>query len=462
MWSSPASPGAPYLHGFGARYDLPIALSLYISAAAAVVVVSFLLVAVFAGGRLGEEAVRYPRRDLIRLRGRPAAGALAAAAGAFGVAFLLAIILTGWLGGSTAERNPAEYLLWIYFWAGLVMLSGLLGPLWDAVNPFVTLHRVLNLGRRQPDEAGKDRLASLGLWPAVVLYFGFACLELTSGYANRPWLVASLAAGYTVLTLLGMQVYGAWSWLRHFEFFTVLFSIVSRFAPIQVEEGRLYLRPPGAGLLDPWPSGWDRVTFLILMLSTLAFDGLLATPLWQGLVADLAPYWQPLGAFGTFAVRTFGLLDVTLLFLAIFVGCVRMVIFYGGVRVESVQTVTAFGLTLVPIALVYNAAHNYSYLIVQSQGLIPLLADPFARGWHLLPVQGVQPSFALAQASTVWYVQVVLIVLGHVVAVYLAHLRACERFRAARNVLLSQYPMLLLMVAYTTFSLWILAQPITD
>ena len=56
----------------------------------------------------------------------------------------------------------------------------------------------------------------------------------------------------------------------------------------------------------------------------------------------------------------------------------------------------------------------------------------------------------------------ILIVLGHVVAVYLAHLRAGERFKTARNALLSQYPMLALMVAYTMTSLWILAQPITE
>jgi len=455
-------PGVPHLHGFGARYDLPIALALYLFSAGAVVFVSFVLIAVLAGGRLGEDAVRYPRRELIQLRGHPLTAALSAAAGAFGVAYLLAIVLTGWFGARSPDGNPAEYLLWIYFWAGLVMLSGVLGPLWGAVNPFLALHRGLNLGRRRQIEAEPDRLERLGLWPAVVLYFAFACVELTSGYANRPWLVASLAAGYAVVTVLGMQVYGARSWLGHFEFFTVLFSIVCRFAPIQAEGGRLYLRPPGAGLLDPWPSGWDRVAFVILMLSTLAFDGLLATPLWQGLVADLAPYWQPLGPFGMFAVRTVGLLDLTLLFLAIFVGCLRLVIFFGTVRVDTLPTVTAFALTLVPIALVYNAAHNYSYLVIQSQGLIPLLADPLARGWHLLPVEGVRPSFALAQASTVWYVQVALIVLGHIVAVYLAHLRAGERFRSARNVILSQYPIVLLMVAYTMSSLWILAQPSTD
>ena len=120
-------------------------------------------------------------------------------------------------------------------------------------------------------------------------------------------------------------------------------------------------------------------------------------------------------------------------------------------------------MTLVPIALVYNAAHNYSYVMVQSQGLIPLLNDPLAKGWHLWPaVAGVTPSFALAQASTVWYAQVILIVVGHVVAVYLSHLRAGERVRTAQRALLSQYPMLLLMVMYTITSLWILAQPIVE
>ena len=57
--------------------------------------------------------------------------------------------------------------------------------------------------------------------------------------------------------------------------------------------------------------------------------------------------------------------------------------------------------------------------------------------------------------------QVILIVLGHVIAVYLAHLRAGERFKTARNALLSQYPMLVLMVAYTWISLTILAAPTT-
>jgi hypothetical protein len=139
------------------------------------------------------------------------------------------------------------------------------------------------------------------------------------------------------------------------------------------------------------------------------------------------------------------------------------VIAFGSGRANPLATTTAFAFTLVPIALVYNLAHNYTYLLVQSQGLFPLLNDPLNRGWHLWPAAGAyQISFALASGAMVWYAQVVLIVIGHVIAVWLGHLRAGERFRTARRALMSQYPMLVLMVAYTMTSLWILAQPITE
>jgi hypothetical protein len=171
---------------------------------------------------------------------------------------------------------------------------------------------------------------------------------------------------------------------------------------------------------------------------------------------------QPLGPLATPVVRTFGMLLLGTAFLLIFVVFVRMMLFLGSHRGEELATVTAFALTLIPISLAYNAAHNYSYLTIQSQNILPLLADPLGRGWHLLPVSPTfQASHVIAGVAIVWYMQIILIVLGHIIAVYLAHLRASERFRSARHALLSQYPMLILMVMYTMTSLWILAQPIT-
>jgi hypothetical protein len=266
-----------------------------------------------------------------------------------------------------------------------------------------------------------------------------------------------------------MAAYGRDQWLERCEGFTVLFRIVGRFSPTMVERDRardknqmrFYIRPWGVGLLDPTPRGWDRVVFLILMLSTLAFDGLIATPAWQDLAIATENYWQPYGSWGFFVFRTLGLLGLTLLFLSVFVTVMQAVIFFGRRKEDALATTTAFAYTLVPIALVYNAAHNYTYLLVQSQNVVPALADPLGRGWHLYNAVGFQPSFLLASAAIVWYMQIVLIVLGHIIAVFLAHLRAGERFRTASAALLSQYPMLLLMVLYTMTSLWILAQPIT-
>src|SRR5256885_14633540 len=95
---STAAAHAPLLHGFGVRYDLPISLALYLYAAAGVVVVSFVMVAVFAGDRVGARAIRYPRIEvgwLTRLGRSPAPRAIG---GALGVLGLAAIGLTGVAG----------------------------------------------------------------------------------------------------------------------------------------------------------------------------------------------------------------------------------------------------------------------------------------------------------------------------------------------------------------------------
>jgi hypothetical protein len=445
-----------FLHGFGVRYDLPISLALYLYAAAGVVVISFVMVAVFTGDRLGEKAVRYPSRPspfLTRLDRSPWSRRLG---GAIGVLALGAIVVTGLFGSSNPLVSPAEYLLWVYFWAGLVILTGLAGNLWEYLSPFAALHGLLARWVQPPERTLPPRL---GIWPAVVLYFGFAFFELASGVSNQPALVGGLCLAYTLVTVAGMLVFGRDAWLGEVEFITILFDLVGRFSPVERDErGRLRLRPWGVGLLRPYPAGWDRLAFIILTLSTLAFDGITATQAYQvTLTQKLEPLWLPYGNLGFAIYKGLSLLVLTCVFLLVFTIFARLVIYFGYVRVDAMQTMTAFALTLVPIALVYNAAHNYTYLVIQSQGLPMAFQHTFVSG----PPPPFVASFALANAAIVWYVQVVLIVIGHVIAVYLAHLRAGERFRTARNALLSQYPMLILMVGYTMTSLWILAQPTT-
>jgi hypothetical protein len=455
-----------FLHGFGARYDLPAPLTIYVFAAGGVVVISFVLVVMFASAQTGERATRYPRVEARWLVGLANSSLLRVLGGFIGVASLVTVVVTGLFGAQDPLRNPSAYLVWIYLWVGLVVISALFGNLWTYLNPFAALY---DLGRRLLGFPAP--LASLpervGIWPAAALFFGIGWLELASGKASTPVVVGALALSYTVVTLAGMVIFGRDAWLNSCEPYTVLLGIVSRFGPVEVERNdrnavtEAYLRPWGVGLLQPVRAGWDWIVFVILMLSNLAFDGLESTPLWFGVISqpvlatDLGVWWRPV-------VYTAGILAVAVVFALVFVGCMRLVLLLGGGRVDPLAATSSFALTLVPIALAYDLAHNYTYLTVQGQAFIPTLADPLARGWSLLPVQNYQPNLALAGPATVWLMQVVLIVVGHMIAVYLAHFRAHQWFRTAYRALNSQYPMLALMVLYTMTSLWILAQPITS
>jgi len=70
-------------------------------------------------------------------------------------------------------------------------------------------------------------------------------------------------------------------------------------------------------------------------------------------------------------------------------------------------------------------------------------------------------SFILS-ANFVWHSQVAFILLGHIAGVYLSHMIALKNFSSShKRIILSQFPMLVLMVVYTVAGLWILSQPIT-
>ena len=65
----------------------------------------------------------------------------------------------------------------------------------------------------------------------------------------------------------------------------------------------------------------------------------------------------------------------------------------------------------------------------------------------------------LVIVGLVWWIQVLLIVSGHVAAVFAAHRLAVRGSKPVR-ALLAQAPLVALMVAYTVAGLWVLAQQI--
>ena len=107
-------------------------------------------------------------------------------------------------------------------------------------------------------------------------------------------------------------------------------------------------------------------------------------------------------------------------------------------------------------------AHNLSFFALGTQYLIPILSDPLGIGWDLFGTKLYLIDTGVVTASLMWYVAITVIVVGHVIAVYLAHTQALRLFPGRGEALRSQIPMIVLMIAYTMMSLWILAQPITN
>src|SRR5258708_37801021 len=164
-----AAGGGIHHRGFRQRYDLPISVCLYLYAAAGVVVISFVLVVLFAGDQVGAKALQYPRRPAPALASIARTPWPRIVGGGIGVAGLLAIVITGFFGApKRPDLNPAEYLTGIFFWARLVIVSGLVGNLWYLVNPCSAIYdAVAKVLRSRP----LFNLPSAGACQAAAAYF---------------------------------------------------------------------------------------------------------------------------------------------------------------------------------------------------------------------------------------------------------------------------------------------------
>ena len=65
----------------------------------------------------------------------------------------------------------------------------------------------------------------------------------------------------------------------------------------------------------------------------------------------------------------------------------------------------------------------------------------------------------LATVRVIWLTQAGAVIIGHVLAILVAHALALRLHGDHRRAMLSQLPLALFMVAYTLFGLWLLASP---
>ena len=455
--------GAAAAHGFGTRYDLPIPLSLYVTGAGLVVLLSF--VALSCGVRSSTQSSVHAMVHGSRWRG------VLPLTRSIGLLIYLLVIVAGLLGVQAPFKNIVPVLVWAIWWVGLTYVSAFLGDVWVLMNPLDTLFRwgarIARRSRARTETGLVPYPEGLGVWPGVLLFLGFTWMEIVWDESDRPAYIAGALLAYSALTWIGMILFGRRTWLHHGEVFTLVFGLLARFAPVDVRvhdlpNGRdtlaLALRPYATGLLRDAPLDRSQVALVMVLLSAVSFDGFVETPVWAAIAG-----W----ASNPVLLKTASLITAPCLFLGIFILVCRLTletagaIAIGGQACASAWRVAGlFASTLVPIAIAYHLAHYLSFLEMAGQYLVPLVSDPLGRGWDLFGTVNyfVRPGWI--DARVVWNVSVAAIVTGHVAAVYLAHRQALQEFTERRAAVRSQYPMLALMVGYTMLSLWIIAQPI--
>lgn len=473
-----ACPGAALAHGFGRLYNLPVPFWLYAWGAAAALAVSFVIVGFFVA--TPGAAAPAAGRDLAQTRWLAAlrrARVLEVLQGASVLALLLSIA-TGFFGSRDPYRNFGMTAFWIVFTLAFAYATALVGNLYAAINPWRLLADALG---RFVRGFGRGRVrypAALGDWPALAFYMAFIWIELFAH--NTPRSLAVLLSAYTLLNLAGVWLVGATAWFRHCEFFGVFLRLVALMAPLEYrpaaapgERGTLRWRWPFAGLVQERPEHLATVVFALFMLASTAFDGLRVTQSWvwlfwrdpTGLVTALAGS-QPVYAYAMLrpwyvAWETLCLLAAPFLYFACYVAFVALARACARSERPLRELLLDFGYTLLPIALVYHVTHYATLILTQGLKIVSLLSDPFGWGWNLLGTARLLRAPILPDMGWVWHAQVGLILLGHIASVYVAHLVALRVFPTRGRAVLSQLPMLALMVAFTVAGLWILAQPLT-
>jgi hypothetical protein len=434
----------PLAHGLIQRANLPIPEWLFGGAAAVVLVVSFLALAVL-----------WPQPRIEGANGwRPLPGAgrplgsrvLEEACQAVGVALLALVLVAGFAGEQGADENFAPTFVFITFWVGLAFASVLFGDVFRAFNPWRALGRALRLRARRPYP---DRL---GRWPAAAGLLAFAWLELAShGWSQDPSIVASAVALYTAATLAAMAVYGAEPWIERGEAFSVYFNLFSRLSIFERRDGVVGIRPPLAALtkLAREPG---TVAVILVMIGTVTFDGLSQGSLWASIAGRIDDVIAAPRLIDTIGI-------------ALAVGAVSAFYSLGVLGARTVggeQTAdrlrVGFVHSLVPIALVYVAAHYFSFFVFEGQNVIALASDPLGRGWDVFGTASHAVDYGVMSQNQTWYAQVAFVVAGHVAALVLAHERALVLYNRAKLAVRSQYWMLGVMVGFTSLALWLLAQ----
>ena len=437
-------------HVFIGRFDLPVPLSAVLLAAMAVVAASFGLIYLLPP-RSPEQEKPGPRVPRVMVMGLQLLAILTVA--------YLAII--GAFGSQVTILNGATVLFWVLAIPLLPLAHCIVGGMYEVANPFALGARLLTAGRsaRMPRD---DRLDRLGYWPAVVMLFLLVWFEL----ALRVVPESPRALGILTVVYAAFQVgMGAWlgeGWYRGGDVFAAITALASTVAPIAIardDDGftRLHVGFRPSRFL---PAGRGREALITLWLAGVLADGVRVTPIWRAVTSATQDFTSSIGQVGTInpgdlLLDSSEIVATWMAFAAFFWAFTYLAARL--IRRPIGEIARIVSPSLIPIALAYLLAHNLTQILVIGPLIVSAAGADVGTAAVLL-----QRNAANLNPAAVFFVQVGAIVLGHVVAVVMAHARLGETHPDGSLAIRADLGWLSAMLIYTATSLWVLAQPITN
>ncbi|MEP2978419.1 MAG: hypothetical protein ABJO86_02970 [Lentilitoribacter sp.] len=387
---------------------------------------------------------------------------------ALGIVLFLTVI--GVVGSRDPLVNMLPLSIWTFWWIAIFMMHSVFGNIWAWINPWTGLYNQflhhISLGVELPRKISR--------WPAIVIFVAFYAFIIADIAPDDPARLANFVLGYVVFTFVGMITFGAQSWCRQVECFSILFSLLSQLSPVKI-------RADGNGWQIGLP-GWQALQnrkifiteafFLLSVLGSGSFDGVNET-FWWLVQIDVNPLAFP-GRSAVVWQSTSGIIAANLLLYGIFAICI-----WSGIKIvkklrlvkNDVQDVdvtfidlfSVLAISVLPIAAVYHASHYLTTLMVNGQYLIAALSDPLGTGSNYLGLENYQVTTGylndIASVKRIWMTQASLVVFGHIIAVLMAHFVIAERFKTWKEAAFFHIPIAIFMATYTWFGLWLLAAP---
>ena len=430
-----------------------------------------------------------------------------------GMLVFVLIIYAGFWGNQKPGNNIAPVLIWTIWWISLIFLCTGFATAFCGICPFEGFSSVFS------SLSFKSRLKKLGfefkwpkvlknVYPALILFIFLTWLELGIDLTKSAKNSALLALAFLVLAVLMALIFERRAFCRYTCLVGRISGLYALFSPLEIraksrdvcrscktkdcykgnEKGEgcptmefpggmaennyctmctecvrtcphdnmaLNVRSVAADLIFKSRFRFDEALFAVVLLALTSFHGITMTPAWNILKNDL----RARSGFGDVAIFTVLMVIMIIVPVLLFwfsAWCTKLIT--SGHSLSTKNIFKAYAYSLIPVALFYHLAHNGMHFFMEAQNIIPLLSDPFGWNWNLFGTAN-QVYAPMMSLSGIWYLQVFLIVTGHLFGVIIADRVSKVLFKSRSNFIKSLIPQLIVMIFYSSFSIWLIAQP---